>query len=123
MKHVHVVIPDLFLPQSLAKEVCAGLSLPALEKILARSRAQSFPLSCLEKWLCETFSVVDSAIAPITLLADGLMPESGYWLRADPVHLRLDRSQMILQTTQYVVMRAAGLYFLSSLPLTPHCEQ
>lgn len=98
MKHVQVVIPDLFLPQSLAQEVCAGLSLPALEKILARSKAQSLPIHSLEAWFCEIFAVPDSAIAPVTLLADGLSPRDGYWMRADPVHLRLDRSQMILQT-------------------------
>ena len=98
MKHVHVVIPDLFLPQSLAKEVCAGLSVPALEKLLARSKVQAMPAHSLEAWLCELFAVPNSAIAPVTLLADGVQPEDAYWMRADPVHLRLDRSQMILQT-------------------------
>ncbi len=107
MKHVHVVIPDLFLPQSLAKEVCAGLSLPVLEKFLARSKASSLPTHSLEAWLCEAFAVPDSAIAPVTLLADGLKPEDGYWLRADPVHLRLDRSQMILQTNISVSLEDA----------------
>jgi len=98
MKHIHVVIPDLFLPESLAKDVCAGLSLPVLEKLLARSDAQPVQARSLEAWLCETFAVPDAAIAPVTLVADGMMPEDGYWLRADPVHLRLDRAQMILQT-------------------------
>lgn len=98
MKHVHVVIPDLFLPQSLAKSVCAGLSLPVLEKFLARSNVGSLPTHSLETWLCEAFMLPDSAIAPVTLQADGLKPEDAYWMRADPVHLRLDRAQMILQT-------------------------
>lgn len=107
MKQVHVVIPDLFLPQSLAKDVCAGLSLPVLEKILARSNKQSLPRHSLETWLCDAFAVPDAAIAPVTLLADGIKPEDGYWLRADPVHLRLDRSQMILQTNVAVSLEEA----------------
>lgn len=98
MKHVQIVIPDLFLPQSLAKDVCAGLQLPALEKILARSRQQSLPTHSLEEWLCDAYAVPDLAIAPVTLRADGMLPGDAYWLRADPVHLSLNRDQVILQT-------------------------
>lgn len=98
MKQVHIVISDLFLPQPLARDVCAGLRLPVLEKILARGKERSLPLHSLEAWLCDAFAVPQTAIAPVTLLADGLPPEDGYWLRADPVHLHLDRNQIILQT-------------------------
>lgn len=96
MKHVHVVLPDLFLPLPLAQEVSAGLRLPTLEKLLVRSRAQALHTHTLEAWLCEAYAV--PAVAPVTLLADGLQPEGAYWMRADPVHLRLNRDQMILQT-------------------------
>jgi hypothetical protein len=98
MKHVHLVVPDLFLPPLLAKDVCAGLQLPSLEKILARGKVSALPPHSLEDWLCDIFAVPESAVAPVTLLADGLQPESAYWLRADPVHLHLDRNQIILQT-------------------------
>lgn len=107
MKHVHVVVPDLLLPQSLAKDVCAGLSLPGLERFLARSKVESLSVHSLESWLCEAFAVPDSAIAPVTLLADGLLPGTAYWMRADPVHLRLDRAQMILQTNISVSLEEA----------------
>ena len=36
MKNVHLLITDLFLPVDFAAEVCAGLHLPALERLLAR---------------------------------------------------------------------------------------
>ena len=98
MKQVHIVIPDLFLPQSLAKDVGASLSVPALEKILARGKAQALSIHSLEAWLCDAFAVPDAAVAPVSLLADGLSPEAAYWLRADPVHLSLNRDQIILQT-------------------------
>lgn len=98
MKLAHIVVPDLFLPPPLAKEVCAGLSLPVLEKLLARSNAEPLPIHSLEAWLCEAFEVPGMAIAPVTLMADGMNAESAYWLRADPVHFHLNRSQVILQT-------------------------
>lgn len=98
MKRAHVVVPDLFLPPEVARHVCADMRLPALEKILARSKARPLPLRSLEEWLCSAFGVPGTAVAPVTLLADGLNAETAYWLRADPVHLRLNRDQMILQT-------------------------
>ncbi len=98
MKHAHVVIPDLFLLQTIAKEVCADFHLPVLEKFLARSSVQQLHAHSLEAWLCETFAVPEMAIAPVTLMADGLLADEAYWMRADPVHMRLDNARMILQT-------------------------
>ncbi|MBI5435847.1 MAG: phosphoglycerate mutase [Nitrosomonadales bacterium] len=96
MKNVHLVIPDLFLPQEVAAEACAGLKLPALEKLLARAQSVPLPAESLEAWLCGAFGVADQAIAAVTLRADGMEPGAAYWLRADPVHLRLQRDQLIL---------------------------
>lgn len=97
MKNIHIVIPDLFLPPDLSAEVCAGLDLPALEMLLARAQPENLQTGTLEAWLCEVFGVTDQSIAAVTLLADGLEPGAFSWLRADPVHLNLQRDQMILQ--------------------------
>lgn len=97
MKKVHIVIPDLFLPQQLATYASGDLSLPALEKILARAQPSPLQIDTLEQWLCERFGVEDLAIAPLTLQADGVMPLDAYWLRADPVGISAQRNQMILQ--------------------------
>lgn len=92
MKKVHLVICDLFLPAG----ACAGLRLPALEKMLARSTSELMDTSgaTLESHLCGLFGVTCGQVAPISAAFDGL--GKGYWLRADPVHLRLQRDQMIL---------------------------
>lgn len=108
MKSMHVVVPDLFLPQALAKEVCAGLNLPMLEKVLARSSRSASLTHSLESWLCKAFALPELAVAPMTMVADGLSPDEGYWLRADPVHLHLDRAQMILQTNVALKMEEAA---------------
>lgn len=109
MKSVHLVIADLFLPRDFAAEVCAELHLPALEKILARGAPMKPLLAAdpsaqtagsglsLESYLCGLFAVASPSgapLAPISAAFDGL--ESGCWLRADPVHVRLQREQVVL---------------------------
>ena len=104
MRNVEIVIPDLFLPREIAVDACAGLYLPALEKMLARaepvlSSSNVGSAESLEAWLCRAFGVaryMDDPIAPITLLADGMEPGAAYWLRADPVHLQMRRTQLFL---------------------------
>lgn len=95
MKNVHLVIADLFLPEDFAAEVCAGLHLPALERILARGRAGTQRPVSMEAVLCGLFDVPCAAgVAPISAAFDGL--GEGCWLRADPVHVRLQREQVVL---------------------------
>ena len=114
MKNVHLLITDLFLPVDFAAEVCAGLHLPALERLLARGGVNGrvgnlptvatqivsggqFAHPTLESMLCGVFDVSCQAgapVAPISAAFDGL--GAGCWLRADPVHLRLQREQVVL---------------------------
>ena len=97
MSKIHIVIPDLFLPQQLAAYASADLRLPALEKLLARSVVQPLLVDTLEDWLCINFGVTKTAIAPLTLLADGLQAGDDYWLRADPMTVSMQRDHTILQ--------------------------
>lgn len=102
MKHIHLIIPDLFLPQELAADVCRDLPLPALEKMLARgvSSGSIRTESSLEARLCELFGLPCDSSAPIATISagyDGL--EDGCWLRADPVHLNFQHDRFILENT------------------------
>lgn len=94
---VHVVIPELFLPQAVMDAVCKDLKLPALERVLARARVEPLPVAALEAWLCGAFGVKDGAIAPVMLEADGLKAADAYWLCATPVTLHIRRDQLVLQ--------------------------
>ena len=94
MKHLHLVIPELIPPQEIAAEVCAGLHLPVLEKLLARGAASSSSGETLEGRLCAAFGA--NGGAPVRAAADGVAAETGYWLCADPVSLQLQRAQMLL---------------------------
>jgi hypothetical protein len=92
MNRLHLLIPDLFPPQEIAADVCAGLRLPALEKMLGRGKSGASGSPCLEDWLCSAFG--GQAIAPVRAASDGLESGEGYWLCADPVSLQLQHSQM-----------------------------
>ncbi len=97
MKKIHIVIPDLFLPEQLAAYACADLRVPSLERLLTRGRQEPLAIDSLESWLCGKFGVEGMAVAPLTLLADGVQPGDAYWLRADPVAISMQREQTILQ--------------------------
>ena len=97
--HCTLLIPHLFWPRETAEAVMNGLELSALTKVLARSRAERFPAITPEGWLCEAHHVErqqDWPIAPLTLELDGIEAGDDYWLRADPVHLRVDRDRLLL---------------------------
>ncbi|MBK7353553.1 MAG: hypothetical protein IPJ05_08265 [Nitrosomonas sp.] len=105
--HIHLLIPDLFWPDTSLKETIKNWSLPALETILTKSQLNQQPSEGIEAWLCETFGVSkqqDWPIAPITLSLDdpdhGLESNSKYWLRADPVHLRVANNHLLLADSQ-----------------------
>ncbi len=109
MRFVHLVIPDLFLPEDFAAEVLAGLSLPALEKMLGRGHSEILDPDSLEEILCKLFDIPsrgDAPIAAVSAAFDGLA--AGYWLRADPVHLRLQRDQMLLLPVTEISADEAG---------------
>lgn len=94
MKHLCLVIPNLLPPPEIARELCAGLQLPALEKILARGNAGTTPARTLEDWLCTAFGT--RSIAPVSAAADGVEVGTEYWLCADPVSLQLQRAEMLV---------------------------
>ena len=93
----HLLIPGLFWRSG--DEAYRELDLPSLRTLLARATAAQGPAQDMEEWLCRAFAVdkqQDWPVAALTLLADGGSPGDDYWLRADPVHLRVDSSQLIL---------------------------
>ena len=77
----------------------SGLELPALARLLSRARAERLPAITPEAWLCQAFEVErqqDWPVAPLTLAIDGGEPGGAYWLRADPVHLKVERNRLLL---------------------------
>jgi hypothetical protein len=103
---LHLLIPGLFWPETKRTEVYSDLSLPALERILAKSHYTESRSQAIEEWLCQAFGVSkqqDWPVAPIMLHIDGTDAEqtrNEYWLRADPVHLRIENNHILLADSQ-----------------------
>lgn len=103
--NLHLVVPALFWPDRSQSEIYHDLPLPALQTILAKSQSNEEPGHQLEAWLCRLFGVdkqQDWPVAPIMLQLDGEGIDIGeaYWLRADPVHLRIENNHILLADNQ-----------------------
>jgi len=99
--HCHLLIPSLFPPGAVTRQndPLHGIGAPALQTLLARASCRQEPGDEMESWLCEAFGAArqqDYPVAPLSLMADGLAPGAYYWLRADPVHLGVERDQLVL---------------------------
>jgi hypothetical protein len=94
-----LLAPGLFWPRDAAQSALSGAALPALSTLVARSRSTRFPAVTADAWLCQAFEVEkqqDWPVAPLTLALDGGETGTHYWLRADPVHLRVSREYVTL---------------------------
>jgi hypothetical protein len=93
--HCQLFIPDFF-PGAGASAIDR---LDALETLMARGRRSSRAAMSSEAWLFGRFGIQkqrDWPAAPYSLLADGGVPERHFWMRADPVHLRVGRDNVAL---------------------------
>jgi len=94
-----LLVPDLFWPDDRAREACRDLASKNLQTLLARAHASRHPAIETEGWLCQAFEVErqqDWPVAPLTLALDGGDTDGAYWLRADPVHLQLQRDRVAI---------------------------
>lgn len=97
--HCQLLVPDLFWPDRDERDIYRELETPALQQLLAKGRSRHEPVGQVEAWLCDRFNVdrqADWPVAPYSLLADGGQPGDHHWLRADPVHLKASRDQVVL---------------------------
>jgi hypothetical protein len=109
-RHLTLVVPGLLGPlpaqaqrrEESARLFCQGLSLPALERFFSRATATS--RQCQEPGLTallfDCFGVArdgpDWPVAAVTAELDGASGQACWWLRADPVHLRVDMGELAL---------------------------
>lgn len=106
MTNLHLLIPSLFWNRITQPETLDGLSLPAVENFLAKSSQTQQTSQGFEAWLCQVFGISKQQnwpIAPILLQFENTeqaSAENGYWLRADPVHLRIEQNHILLADSQ-----------------------
>ncbi len=92
-----LVVPDLLLPGD-APARLRSARLPFAEKWLARADASTQAKSTPLEWLAHAYGLEDPApFAAIALAGEGASQDAqGEWLRADPVHLRIDHDAVML---------------------------
>lgn len=90
-----LVIPDL-LPATDAPAKLRALRLPHIERWLARADFSTAGATGSEGWIAAEHGLATPiAYAAISLAGEGIETE-GEWIRADPVHLRVDHDEVVL---------------------------
>ncbi len=90
-----LLVPDL-LPPPDAPPAMREARLRALEKWLARADLERSPALGAQRWLAERFGLPWPAPVAAIALAGESGPRPGEWLRADPVHLRIDGDSVVV---------------------------
>lgn len=90
-----LLIPDLLLPAD-APPSPRALRLPALEKWLARADLEHGPGGDAIEWLAAAYALPAPAPVAAVALAGEEAALEGTWMRADPVHLRIDHDYLKL---------------------------
>lgn len=96
---IDLLLPGLLPAPSPGMTGASLPRLPALERLLARSDRSTLGEPTASRWLMHRFEVNAHGEMPagaLSLLGDGGSPGVACWLRADPVHLRLQRDQLVL---------------------------
>jgi len=106
-KSLTVVIPGLFGFSGNAERETGTISAWALETLLARAQRLDAAGLEYERLIFSLFGVAppddaDLPVAAVTRALDLGVIDNGWWLRADPVHLRPERDRLILFDTQTV---------------------
>ena len=91
--YCEIVLPALLWPDNPARFISAA---PALATLLARGGFASAPSNSLEHWLLSYFSLATGGAAISLLGENDVAPGVDYWLRADPVHLSINRDRVVL---------------------------
>lgn len=101
-----LLVPDLLLPPN-APETLRGVRLPALERWLARADAVRRPEATATALLASAFALPEPAPVAAVSLAGDDRPREGMWLRADPVHLRVEQDALSLHDPAVLDLQGA----------------
>lgn len=97
LMNLHLLVPESFWPAAAGVEPYRGLALPALETLLARGTRTRVAGASLERWLAAAHGLsAELPLAPYSLRGDGVEPGDHWWLRADPVHLKVHGDRLVL---------------------------
>ncbi|HET9470049.1 MAG TPA: hypothetical protein VFO24_03030, partial [Usitatibacter sp.] len=98
-----LLVPDLLAPADAPKGL-RDLRLPGLEKWLARADVERSAALGTDAWLAQRYGLPPSPPAAAIALAGEDAPRAGEWLRADPVHLRIDGDSVVIHDASVLAL-------------------
>lgn len=109
--HCHLIIPDLLWPEPGDPDTFGehdGPLAPALRTLLAGGQLTRSAASSGEALLALHCGLADAPLAPLRLLGETSLPNElaadGFWLCADPIHLRLAQEQVFAAGNEALAM-------------------
>ena len=97
---LHLALPGLCWPVAALRDLVFDLPLPALATLLGKGTVQRYPVTDSTAWLARLAGIEATTvpIAALRLLAMGQASDArqGGWICLDPVHLRVEKTQLIV---------------------------
>lgn len=93
---IHLLVPGLFGPQPMAKDVAPEQRWPCIEKHLHWASRDKVSGADYESTLLGLFDLAELATAPLRRLADGADADARYWLQLNPIFLRPDQDRLLV---------------------------
>jgi hypothetical protein len=93
---LHLALPGLLWPAQALQDMVYDLKLPALSWLLGKGRQQLAPVSGSPQWLADVMGLASLPAAALRVSARQ-EEQTGRWLCIDPIHLRVERTQLIVQ--------------------------
>lgn len=115
---LHLALPGLLWPERAMQDMVFDLKLPALAWLLGKGRRVLQPVADSQQWLAAVAGLPHLPVA--ALRASALQqPQSSRWLCLDPIHLRVERTQLIVQDPHSLQLEAeeAALLMADLAPL------
>ena len=100
-----LLVPDL-LPPPDAPAAMREARLRALERWLVRADLERSPAAGVDGWLADRFGLAFPVPYAAVALAGESEPRPGEWLRADPVHLRIEGDSVVVHDPSLLALEA-----------------
>jgi hypothetical protein len=93
-----LLVPELIWPEPADQRTLGKLPAPGFEWLAAHAEFRRQPRQAFENALARQFGIENPPFGPLRLLGEPLKQtvDEGYWLCADPVHLRFHHERIIL---------------------------
>lgn len=96
---LHLALPGLLWPTQALQDMVYDLKLPALSWLLGKGSRMLKPVADYPQWLADAAGLPQLRGLPVAALRASALgaAQTGRWLCLDPIHLRVERTQLIVQ--------------------------